>query len=180
MLNINFTPFPYLETERLYLRPLKTEDANEIFVLRTDESVNEFIKRPRAKTIDDALQHIEKINNNIENDESILWAIFMKNDPKLIGTICLWNIVKEKDHAEIGYELLPQFNGKGLMQEAFVKVIEYGFEKLQLKTIEAWLNVNNLRSIKILEKNNFKRDLEAENKMDKTEYTEMIIYSLTR
>jgi len=180
MLNINFTPFPYLETERLYLRLLKTEDANEIFVLRTDESVNEFIKRPRAKTIDDALQHIEKINNNIENDESILWAISMKNDPKLIGTICLWNIVKEKDHAEIGYELLPQFNGKGLMQEAFVKVIEYGFEKLQLKTIEAWLNVNNLRSIKILEKNNFKRDLEAENKMDKTEYTEMIIYSLTR
>ena len=180
MLNINFTPFPYLETERLYLRALKTEDANEIFVLRTDESVNEFIKRPRAKTIDDALQHIEKINNNIENDESILWAISMKNDPKLIGTICLWNIVKEKNHAEIGYELLPQFNGKGLMQEAFVKVIEYGFEKLQLKTIEAWLNVNNLRSIKILEKNNFKRDLEAENKMDKTEYTEMIIYSLTR
>jgi len=180
MLNINFTPFPYLETERLYLRPLKTEDANEIFILRSHESVNEFIKRPRAKTIDDALQHIEKINNNIENDESILWAISMKNDPKLIGTICLWNIVKEKDHAEIGYELLPQFNGKGLMQEAFVKVIEYGFEKLQLKTIEAWLNVNNLRSIKILEKNNFKRDLEAENKMDKTEYTEMIIYSLTR
>jgi len=180
MLNINFTPFPYLETERLCLRQLKTKDANEIFILRTDESVNKFIKRPRAKTIDDALQHIARINNYIKNNESILWAISMKNDPKLIGTICLWNIVKEKDHAEIGYELIPQFTGQGLMQEALAKVIEYGFEKLQLKTIEAWLNENNLRSINILEKNNFKRDLKAESIMDKTENDNMMIYSLRK
>jgi ribosomal-protein-alanine N-acetyltransferase len=180
MLNISFTPFPVLETERLHLRQLTTEDANEIFILRSDESVNEFIDRPRAKTIDDALQHIEKINSNVKNNESILWAITMKEDSKLIGTICLWNIDKEKEHAETGYELLPQFQGKGFMQEAFLKVLEYGFENLKLKAIEAVLHEKNLRSIKLLEKNNFIRDFDAENKMDKTENANLIIYSLKK
>jgi len=76
--------------------------------------------------------------------------------------------------------LLPEFQRKGIMQEAFTKVLEYGFENLKLKTVEAWLHTNNLRSIKILEKNNFKRDSDAETKMDKTENVDMIIYSLKK
>jgi ribosomal-protein-alanine N-acetyltransferase len=180
MLHITFIPFPDLETERLLLRQLNNEDANEIFILRSDEGVNEFINRPRAKTIDDALQHIEKINKGITNNESIAWAITLKADSTFAGTICLWNIVKDKDYAEIGYELLPEFQGKGIMQEAFEKVVEYVLENLKLKTIEAWVNANNFRSIKILEKNNFKRDNVAENKMDKTENADMIIYSLEK
>jgi ribosomal-protein-alanine N-acetyltransferase len=180
MENLNFTPFPDLKTERLHLRQLKKEDANEIFVLRSDESVNEFIDRQKAKTIEDALQHIDKVNSGINNNESILWAITLKDDPVLIGTICLWNIVKEKDCAEIGYELLPQFQGMGIMQEALSKVLAYGFENLKFKTIEAWLNTDNLRSIKLLEKNNFTRDFDAENKFYKIDNANMIIYSLKK
>src|SRR5215831_16763561 len=168
MLEINFSPFPYLETARLRLRQLKEEDANEIFILRSDESVNEFLDRPKAVTLDDALQHISKISKNINNNEAIMWAICLKDNSTLIGTICLWNIVKENDYAELGYELLPQFQGKGIMQDALSKVIEYGFENLKLKTIEAWLSSKNLRSIKLLEKNNFKRDIDSEHKIDKT------------
>jgi ribosomal-protein-alanine N-acetyltransferase len=180
MLNVNFSPFPYLETERLYLRELKEEDANEIFILRSDESVNEFLDRPKAQTIDDALQHIKKINKGTSNDESILWAIALKDNLTLLGTICLWNIIKENDHAELGYELLPQFQGKGIMQEALSKVLQYGFENLKLKTIEAWVSKKNLRSIKLLERNNFIRDTNAENKMDKTKEDNMMIYSLKK
>lgn len=180
MLTINFTPFPYLETERLHLRELKTEDANEIFILRSDESVNEFLDRQRARTMDDALQHIRKIQEGQRNNQSVMWAITLKGDPQLVGTIGLWNIDKENDQAETGYELLPQFQGKGIMHEAFSKVLEYGCEILQLKTIEAWLHKNNLRSIKLLEKNNFSRDINAENKMNEAESDRMIIYSLKK
>ena len=180
MENLNFSPFPNLNTERLHLRQLKKEDANEIFILRSDESVNEFINRQKAKTIEDALQHIDKINTGINNNENIQWAITLKDNPVLIGTISLWNIVKENDCAEIGYELLPQFQGKGIMQEALSRVLAYGFENLKFKIIEAWLNADNLRSIKLLEKNNFRRDFDAENKIDKIENANMIIYSLKK
>jgi ribosomal-protein-alanine N-acetyltransferase len=177
---INFTPFPNLETQRLYLRQLSNDDADEIFQLRSDEHVNQFINRRRAKTIEDALQHIERINNGIENNESILWAVTRKGESKLIGTVCLWNIVKEKDFAETGYELLPQFEGKGFMQEAFSKVIEYSFENLKLKIIEAWLHEKNVRSKKLLEKNNFTRDFNAESEMNKIENANLMIYSLKK
>ena len=180
MENLNFTPFPDLKTQRLHLRQLKKEDANEIFILRSDESVNKFLDRQKAKTIEDALQHIDKINTGIKNNENIQWAITLKDNPVLIGTISLWNIVKEKDCAEIGYELLPQFQGKGIMQEALSKVLVYVFENLNFKTIEAWLRADNLRSIKLLEKNNFRRDFDAENKIDKIENANMLIYSLKK
>ena len=180
MENLNFTPFPDLETQRLHLRQLKKEDANEIFILRSDESVNKFLDRQKAKTIEDALQHIDKINTGINNNENIQWAITLKDTPVLIGTISLWNIVKENDCAEIGYELLPQFQRKGIMQEALSKVLVYVFENLKFKTIEAWLNTDNLRSIKLLEKNNFARDFDAENKFDKIDNANMIIYSLKK
>lgn len=180
MENLNFTPFPDLETHRLHLRQLKKEDANEIFILRSDESVNKFLDRQKAETIEDALQHIDKINTGINANENIQWAITLKDNPVLIGTISLWNIVKEKDCAEIGYELLPQFQGKGIMQEALSKVLVYVFENLKFKTIEAWLTADNLRSIRLLEKNNFRRDFDAENKIDKIENSNLLIYSLKK
>jgi ribosomal-protein-alanine N-acetyltransferase len=180
MLHINLSPFPDLKTPRLTLRQLRHEDADEIFILRSDPSVNEFLNRKKAQTIEDAEEHIAKINKGISNNESVMWAITLADDTKLIGTICLWNIIKEKDFAELGYELLPQYQGKGLMQEALSKVLEYGFDHLQLKTVEAWLSAKNIRSIKLLEKNNFKRDLDTENKMDKKDEDDLIVYSLTK
>ena len=83
------------------------------------------------------------------------WVITLKDDPKLIGTIVYWHIVKEKDEAEVGYELLPQYRGKGMMQEALSKVIEYGFNTLKLKTIVADPKAVNLSSVKLLEKCGF-------------------------
>ncbi|MGZ3821438.1 MAG: GNAT family N-acetyltransferase [Mucilaginibacter sp.] len=155
MIEINPSSFPELRTSRLVLRPFCIDDAKEIFMLRSDDRVNEFVDRARATTIDDALQFINMILNAQNNGESILWAITLHDDPKLIGTILYWNIVKEKDEAEVGYELLPQYHGKGIMQEALSKVIEFGFEILGLKTIVADPKAGNERSIKLLEKCGF-------------------------
>jgi ribosomal-protein-alanine N-acetyltransferase len=57
--------------------------------------------------------------------------------------------------AEIGYELLPEFQGKGIMQEAVAKIIEFCFQALKLKSLEACADMNNRPSIKLLEKFNF-------------------------
>lgn len=179
MLEINFTPFPNLITERLILRQLNAEDAKEVFAIRSDDRVNKFIDRPKARSIDDALEFIHKINNGIVNNESIYWVITLKNSNKLIGTICFWNISKENYKAETGYELHPDFQGKGIMQEALSKVIEYGFHTLKLQTIEAYTHAENESSIKLLEKNNFRRVTHHEDKyQDKQEMSNEVIYSL--
>jgi len=155
MSKINFTPFPLLTTERLTLRQLTLEDDNEIFLLRSDRSVNKYLDRPIAKTVDDARQFINKINTGISKNELIYWAITFKNHPKLIGTICLWNISEDCTKAEIGFELLPDYQRKGIMQEVIPIVFQYGFEVMKLRSIDGEVDPNNLKSIKLMERNGF-------------------------
>ncbi len=173
-----FTPFPVLSTERLLLRELNLNDAPEIFTLRSDDGVNKYLNRPKAESIKDAKDFINKINFGIRENQSLYWAICLEGQSKLCGTVCLWNFSDQKDKAETGYELLPQFQRRGIICEALAGVIEYGFKTLQLTTIEAWTMAQNLRSIKVLEQNHFQRDFDAEqmiNEEDKKAGT--IIYS---
>mgnify|MGYP003618980836 CR=1 FL=1 len=75
MLNITFLPFHNLETERLYLRRVIKEDVNEIFALRSDQEVMKYIPRPLVKTDEDALAHIAMIDEKIDSNEGINWAL---------------------------------------------------------------------------------------------------------
>jgi ribosomal-protein-alanine N-acetyltransferase len=179
MLAINFTPFPELKTEQLHFRQLTFEDANEIFRLRSDERVNRFLTRNQYKTLEDAGAFINKINRGINNNEAIYWVITFKNDNKLIGTICLWNIQPENYRAEIGYELNPDFWGKGIMKEAIPKIIEYGFETMNLHSIEADLDPGNVQSVMLLEKNGFiKEGHFKESTFFNGKFSDRAVYSL--
>jgi ribosomal-protein-alanine N-acetyltransferase len=156
----NFTPFPVLETERLTLRELNLEDAKAIFGLRTNKEVNEFIDRKTPNNLSEARAFIDLISNLTLNNEGIFWVIESKNNHQLIGTIGLRNFEDEEDYAEIGYELDPNYHQKGFMSEAFEAVLKFGFENLELKTIEAFTHQDNTASIALLEKQKFVLDPE--------------------
>lgn len=143
MNQFTFTPFPNLTTERFTLRQLKIEDENEIFILRSDENIAKYLDRPRANSIDDARQFIQKINSSISKNELIYWAITHKDDEKLIGTICLWKISTGQSNAEVGFELLPDHQGKGVMQGVLPKIIDFGFKTIKLQLIEGEVAAKN-------------------------------------
>lgn len=149
-------PFPELATARLTLRQLVETDDKNIFLLRSDERVNKFIDRPKAISIESAQAFIYNINDGIANDKWFYWAICLKDDIDLVGTICLWNFSKDRSTAEIGYELFPKFQGRGIMNEALKAVIEFAIEKLKLKKIIAFTHKENESSTKLLMKNNFR------------------------
>jgi ribosomal-protein-alanine N-acetyltransferase len=158
----NFTPFPVLKTERLTLRQLVSEDANEIFALRSNNTVNKYLGRKPAQSIDDAKTFIQAIHENILRNDSIYWAITLKDTDKLVGTICLFDFSDDNLKAEIGYELLPGFQGKGVMQEATSKVIDFGLHHIGLNSIEAYTHSENQSSTRLLEKFNFKHNSTVE------------------
>ncbi|MBS1531964.1 MAG: GNAT family N-acetyltransferase [Bacteroidetes bacterium] len=147
--------FTSLTTERLFLRELLPEDAEEIFRLRTDASVNALTARQGAVTMDDAHDFIRMIQAKAATDEAVFWALTLIGETKLIGTILYWHIDWGNFKAELGYEMLPEYQGRGLMTEALQKVIEFGFEELKFKEITAESNEKNERSIKLLEKSGF-------------------------
>ena len=155
MIDVSFTPFPFLTTENYALRNLMPEDAQEIFALRSSDEINKYLDRPKANTLDDARNFITKIINGIAKNESIFWVVTPKGESKFLGSICLWKISREEAKAEIGFELLPENHGKGIMQEVIPRIIQFGFEEMKLQTIEAELSPRNLKSVRLLEKNNF-------------------------
>jgi ribosomal-protein-alanine N-acetyltransferase len=158
-----------LKTERLVLRQLLPADGAALVTLRSNETVNQYLDRQANTTPDEAQQFINKITKSVSNNASVYWVIASKETNHLIGTICYWNIVAEEDTAEIGYELHPDFHGKGIMQEAISIVIDFGFTEMNLKTITAFLLHANIPSIKLLERNNFRPDITGKYKDDNDE-----------
>lgn len=179
MLQLNFTPFPQLETQRLLLRKLTMDDAAEIFFLRSDERVLQFIGREPAISLQEAENFIERISKAIETNESVLWAIALKDDPgRTIGTICYWQIQPENYRAEIGYVLHPDHWRKGFMQEAIEKVLEYGFEEMKLHSIEARISSDNTASAAVLDKTGFTKDAYfKEDFFFRGKFSDTIVYS---
>lgn len=153
-----FTPFPVLKTEKLTLRQLRSSDENEVFTLRSNDSVRKYLDRKPSKSINDARNFIKIINEIIQRNESVYWVITLAGNDKLIGTICLFNFSEDHLKAEIGYELLPGFQGKGIMQEAVAQVVHFGFQYIGLNLIKACTHSENQSSTRLLEKLNFRRD----------------------
>ncbi len=157
MLSGNLPPFPVLTTERLTLRQLLDSDDTEIFALRSNEQVNRYLDRKPSESIEDAQRFIATINENLLKQNTIYWAITGNNRDELIGTICLFHFSEDRSGAEIGFELLPRFHRKGLMQEAAEKVVSFAFHDLGLTSIEASAHRENVSSARLLEKLNFSR-----------------------
>jgi ribosomal-protein-alanine N-acetyltransferase len=174
-MNINLIPFPDLTTDRLLLRRLNINDAGQIQKLRSDDRVNQYIPRSGSVTIQESENFIRSINESLDNNTSVYWVIALKTDNLLIGTICFWNLSPEKDMAETGYELMPAYHGKGLMQEAITAVIAYGFDIMKLKVITAFPSPENESSVKLLQRNNFREDLDYEY-VSKEEAGEQAVY----
>ena len=147
--------FPEIITKRLLLRKLIKSDWEMISYLRSDKEVNEFVKRPAAESKEKALEFVLKTNKGIDDRNLYYWVITEKNKSEMIGSICLWNFSEDQKIAEVGYDLSPEFQRKGIMDESLKSVLEFGFKKLDLNIIEAYTHKNNESSKKLLERNGF-------------------------
>jgi ribosomal-protein-alanine N-acetyltransferase len=181
MLHLNFTPFPRLETERLFLKEITIEDAGSVFAMRCKEEVMQYLDRPKAKTIEDALALINQITTGWQRNESITWGLYQKGHADLIGTLGFWQIQKQHHRAEIGYMLQPPMQGKGYMSEALRAVMDYGFIEMQLHSAEANVNPSNERSIRLLEKHGFVREAYfRENYFYDGKFLDSVVYSFVK
>lgn len=177
-LNTDFSIFPVLETTNLLLREVSNKDVDEVFFLRSEKELMKYIPRPLAKSKEDAMERINMFREIKEKGDGINWAITQKGNDKLIGIIGLYRINKENFRSEVGYMLHPSFHGKGIIQEALKKVIEFGFES-GFHTLTAIIDPRNTASEKVLQRANFIK--EAHFKEDcyfEGEFLDSVHYSL--
>ncbi|MDQ6815456.1 MAG: GNAT family N-acetyltransferase [Bacteroidota bacterium] len=182
MLTPNFTPFPVLTTERLILRQLTVDDSPAIQHLRSNKEVMKYINRPLTLTIKDAEIWINLINRTMEDNNGITWGICFKEDPQQsVGNIGLWRIEKENHRAEIGYMLEPHLHRKGIMYEAIISVLDYGFDRLQLHSVEAKLDPGNVASAALVKKAGFVQEgYFKENYLLNDKFYDTAVYSIIK
>ncbi|MBL7889364.1 MAG: GNAT family N-acetyltransferase [Bacteroidia bacterium] len=179
MLHFKFDPFPNLETSRLLLRRINESDMDDLFLMRSNPEIMRYIPRPIAQKKEDVMELISRVNDGILKNESINWAIALKETNQLIGTIGYVRSKPEDHRAEVGYMLNSAFHCKGFTFEALEKVIEYGFENMNLHSIEAIIDPRNIASEKLLLKCNFNKEAHLkENVFWNNEYSDSVIYSL--
>lgn len=175
----NFNPFPVLETPRLHLRQVVLDDAPEMFAMRSDKELMRYIDRPLAQNEDEARERIEMMNTSLEKNEGISWAMSLKGDATMAGTLGIWRLDKENYRGEIGYMLNSQFQGKGLMKEALIAVLDYGFNIMNLHSVEANINPENVASVQLAEKLGFVKEAYfRENYYYDGRFLDSLIYSL--
>jgi ribosomal-protein-alanine N-acetyltransferase len=153
-----FNPFPVLTTSRLRLRKITHADAQDIYLMRSDPEVMRYIPRPLATCVEDAVKVIDLVNGFIETEERINWAMELKETGQVIGMIGYVNRRPEHNRAEVGYSLNRAFHRKGLMYEALIEVIRYGFQEMKLHSIEAIIDAENEASGSLLKKAGFRQE----------------------
>jgi ribosomal-protein-alanine N-acetyltransferase len=181
MLKINFKPFPMLQTARLYLRNISPDDAPTFLKMRSDPKVMRYIPRPLINDIDGVLEHIKMISDKIDNNEAINWVIIEKCSGNTIGVIGHYRIRPEDYRAEIGYMFLPEYAGKGYATEALREVVRYGFDDMDLNSVEGIIDPGNTASERVLQKNGFVKEAHIqENVYFNGRFLDSVIYSLLK
>lgn len=155
MQKLKIQPFPTIMTERLILRRVLPYDYESLYKLRSNEEVGKYLDREITNSIDQTKEFIKKLSGGISNNEWLYWVIEKRGTNTFLGTVCLWNFSEEKNCADIGYELLPEFQGQGFMSEAVDKVLEFGFNTIGLNLIYGEVHSKNENSIKLLLKKGF-------------------------
>jgi ribosomal-protein-alanine N-acetyltransferase len=158
MITPSFTPFPVIHTDRLILRKPEARDAEGLYGMRSDPEVMQYIPRPLATCVADVEALIAMLNEFVDKNERINWLIEWKETGEAIGLAGYVNIKPDHHRAEVGYSLHRAWHRKGIMREALRAITDYGFEVMNLNTIEAIIDEQNEASGKLLEDAGYRKE----------------------
>jgi len=144
---------PDLETERLKVRRLALDDADDMFAYASSEEVARYVLWTPHRSRDDSLAFLRMTIPEYDDPHirRHKWGIVLKATGRLIGTIDIFK--SPGDNAgEIGYAIGTEYWGHGYVTEAATAVVRLGFEHMALNRIEARCNPANTGSARVMEK----------------------------
>ncbi len=148
---------PTITSERHFIRPFKTSDAELWQTWDTDPEVQAFMPEPRS-TVQDITAQYEYINECENDEEGFYWSIETV-DGVTIGTVALTEFNEYHGVANLGIVIgNKEYWGKGVATEVITAVVHYAFEHLNIFSISAEIEEGNIPMMKALEKVGFKQD----------------------
>lgn len=151
-----FEAFPEFETDRLILRETKLSDASDLFVNYSDMDVMRQMGGELHTTLEQTIDMVRRYHGWYSNKILVRWGIALKDSKdKLIGTLGFQEFDYDAKKVELGYELNKDYWGQGIMSEALLKILHYGFDVLEVQRVEAGTDGVNERSHKMLRRLGF-------------------------
>lgn len=140
-----------IETERLLLRPLRTEDTDAFVALHADERVSRFVG---SYTRERAQERLREVERQWAERGHGLCAVLLRESGEFIGRCGLhhWNAF---DEVEIGWTLRARAWGQGYATEAARACLERGFATLDVDYVTAMIRPGNTPSVKVAERLGF-------------------------
>jgi RimJ/RimL family protein N-acetyltransferase len=141
-------------TKRLKLRTIEMEDLDPIHFLHSLPETDEFntLGIPVSREVTSSIVQDWCDELNKDKITKYTFTIELKSDGPFIGLIAL-NVGPDKyKSAEVWYKIIADHWGKGYATEALNSILAFGFEQLKLHRIEAGCAIQNIGSIRVLEK----------------------------
>ncbi len=149
---------PVLQTARLDLRAIVPEDLEALFAIFSDAQTMRYWSRGPYSSLEELQSYFDKTQQAFEDRSQLRWGLVRREDGKLIGVCSMYAIDAGNLRADIGYILNRGAWGQGYMQEALTAVLDYGFEVLSLRRVEADIDPRNAASVASLGKLGFQRE----------------------
>ena len=139
-----------LQTSRLLLRELNTDDAVRFYELNSNPTVIQYTGDEPFESIETAKQFLHNYSDYDINGYG-RWAVIEKTSGVFLGW-CGLKYSKTSDETDIGFRFFESYWNKGFATESAIACLHYGFQELGLKTIVGRAMAANIASIKVLEK----------------------------
>ncbi len=127
--------FQKIHSKRLSFRALEVNDAQGFYEYMAEPQNYPYAHMTPYTAIEQALYYIQIMNDGMNQEKWLIWAITLTSTDVCIGTISIWNFNETKQEAELGFGLYPAFRGQGYMQETIQRICEYAFCTLKMCTI---------------------------------------------
>lgn len=147
-----FSNLPELETGSLVLRKIVETDYKAVFECTGDPEVARYMTWEAHNNPESSRHLVKFILKRYKDNKPANWAVMLKKENRLIGTCGFVSSFPLNKRAEISFALRKDCWGRGYATEAVKKTIEFGFEKIGYNRIEAFCDVENIASARVMEK----------------------------
>lgn len=156
---MNYTLSNPLLTARLIIRLAERDDLDALSTLHSDAEITRYIPHMHWMTRADADLWFARLLERRET-QSAMQCVIVKRatnnaNEAVIGTAMLFNFEMASQLAEIGYLLSREHWGEGYAAEAMTTFIDFSFATLNLRRLEATVDVRNVASNKLLQRLGF-------------------------
>ena len=143
-----------LWTERLILRRYEPEDAEPLYRrLGSDPSMYKYSGWNPYATLEMAQETVREFIRHYDDEHVYSWVIDV--DDVVVGTIGAYDY--KDDRIEVGYSVVPAWQGRGIATEALKEVLKYLTENEGISCVTAWCADENTGSWRVLEKAGMQR-----------------------